>query len=155
MKTPKILPWLARRAGVSDSRAELLWRAACLQAASTTGEQDGSHYWGEVQVRLLDLLARERWRNHPPLTWPWLLAQSALEGYSRLATGWLRPINVVVSSRQMDRGGAVRRLPGTHHPGPASTALAILALTWSPLLAGGRLRPELWRSNQQRPHTMP
>lgn len=155
MKTPKILPWLARRARVTDSRAELLWRAACLQAAAATGEQNGSRYWGEVQVRLLDLLARERWRNHPPLAWPWLLAQSALEGYSRLATGWLRPINAVVSSRQMDRGGAVRRPPETDHPSPASAALVILALAWSPLLAGGRMRPDWWRSNQQRPHRVP
>lgn len=93
MKAPKILPWLARRAGISDSRAELLWRAVCVQAAANTGEHDGSRYLGEAQQRLLDLLARERWHSQPALTWPWLLAQSALDGYFRLAGGWLAPLN--------------------------------------------------------------
>lgn len=106
MKTPKILPWLARRAGVSDSRAELLWRAACLQAASITGEQDGAHYWEAVQERLLDLLARERWRTHSPFVWPWLLTQGALEGYSRMVTRWLRPINMLASPGHIGKTGA-------------------------------------------------
>ncbi len=106
MKTPKILPWLARRAGVSDSRAELLWRAACLQAASMTGEQDSSRYWGAAQERLLDLLACERWRTHPPFAWPWLLAQTALEGYSRMVTRCLRPIDVLVALGQVGKTGA-------------------------------------------------
>ena len=105
MKTPKILPWLARRAGVSDSRADLLWRAACLQAASITGEQDSSRYWSTAQERLLDLLARERWRTHPPFAWPWLLAQSALEGYLRILGRCLRPIDVVALPGQMGRSG--------------------------------------------------
>lgn len=106
MKTPKVLPWLARRAGVNDSRAELLWRAACLQAASMTGEHDGSRYWGAAQERLLDLLARERWRTHPPFAWPWLLAQSALEGYSRIITRCLRPFDFLVSPGPITRTGS-------------------------------------------------
>ncbi len=108
MKTPKILPWLARRAGVSDSRAELLWRVACLQAKSLTGEQDSPRYWEAAQRRLQDLLAHERWRTHPPIVWPWLLAQTALEGYSRLASGWLRPIDFLALSGQTRRSATVR-----------------------------------------------
>ena len=56
MKTPKILPWLARRTGVSDERAEDLWRAACQQATALTGERDGPCYWGAAVQTLLDLL---------------------------------------------------------------------------------------------------
>lgn len=108
MKTPKILPWLARRAGVSDGRAELLWRVACLQAAALTGEHDSPRYWEAAQRRLQDLLAYERWRNHPPIAWPWLLAQTALEGYSRLASRWLRPIDLRVPSGQPHRSAIVR-----------------------------------------------
>lgn len=106
MKTPKVLPWLARRAGVSDSRAALLWRAACLQAASMTGQQDSSRYWGAAQERLLDLLARERWRTHPPFAWPWLLAQTAVEGYSRMLTRYMRPIDALASPGQLGKTGA-------------------------------------------------
>ena len=96
MKAPKILPWLAHRAGISDSRAELLWRGACVQAAATTGQHEGSRYFSEAQQCLLDLLNRERWHSQPALTWPWLLAQSALDGYFRLASGWLAPLNAAV-----------------------------------------------------------
>ena len=100
MKAPKILPWLAHRAGISDRRAELLWRAACVQAAANTGEHDGSRYLSEAQQRLLDLLNRERWHSQPALTWPWLLAQSALDGYFRLSSGWLAPLNAAVVAGQ-------------------------------------------------------
>lgn len=71
-----------------------------------TGEQDSSRYWATVQERLLDLLARERWRTHPPFAWPWLLAQTALEGYSQMVTRCLRPIGVLISPGQIGKTGA-------------------------------------------------
>lgn len=71
-----------------------------------TGEQDSSRYWATVQERLLDLLARERWRSHPPFAWPWLLAQTTLEGYSRIVTRCLRPIDILVSSGEIGKTGA-------------------------------------------------
>ncbi|MBK8120108.1 MAG: hypothetical protein IPK39_13770 [Sulfuritalea sp.] len=71
-----------------------------------TGEQDSSRYWATVQDRLLDLLARERWRSHPPFAWPWLLAQTAVEGYSRMVTRCLRPIGVLISPGQIGKTGA-------------------------------------------------
>jgi len=40
MKTSMILPWLASRAGVSDRRAEELWRVACPQAEEFAGERE-------------------------------------------------------------------------------------------------------------------
>ena len=37
MKTPKLLPWQARKAGVSLERAEALWRKAVREATADTG----------------------------------------------------------------------------------------------------------------------
>ena len=37
MKTPKLLPWYARKAGVSLERAEALWRKAVREATLETG----------------------------------------------------------------------------------------------------------------------
>lgn len=116
MKTPKLLPWLARKAGVSDNRAQMLWRAACLQAASITGQREGSLYWETAQRRLLDLLARERWRVNPPFVWPWLLAQSSLEGYAKILNLWLSPAPTPGRRRQRQPG------PGTGAAGRAQAA---------------------------------
>lgn len=93
MKAPKILPWLASRAGVSEIRSEVLWDEACRQTTSITGERDTSFYWGSTQRILLNLLAAERWRTCHPLAWPWLLMQRGLEGWSRLAGRWPSPAN--------------------------------------------------------------
>lgn len=88
MKTPMVLPWLARRAGVSDGRAEELWLAACRQAALMTGEQDTPCYWGAVQQILLDLLENERWQACALFAWPWLLMHGSLRHYCLLARRW-------------------------------------------------------------------
>lgn len=91
MKTPKILPWLAHRTGVSDERAEDLWRAACQQATALTGEGDGPCYWGAAVQTLLDLLEAERWKAGTAFVWPWLLLQYGIEQWSLLARRWLAP----------------------------------------------------------------
>ena len=37
MNSPKLLPWYARKAGVSLDRAEALWRKAVREATAETG----------------------------------------------------------------------------------------------------------------------
>jgi hypothetical protein len=46
MKAPKILPWIARKAGISDELALKLWRRAISEAEYLTGKTEGSEYWG-------------------------------------------------------------------------------------------------------------
>jgi len=64
MKTnPKILPWLAHKAGITERRAEILWHAACRHAAHATGETETPAYWQAAMDRLLELVAAERLRE--------------------------------------------------------------------------------------------
>ena len=59
MKTPMILPWLARKAGVSDARAEKLWADALRYATVKTGWVGTSEYWRVAVERVVELLERE------------------------------------------------------------------------------------------------
>jgi hypothetical protein len=82
MKAPKILPWIARKTGISDELALKLWRRAAGEAAQLTGEIDGSEYWGLATERFIEL-AEEESNNPlvfgtpgnlapaPHLTWMW------------------------------------------------------------------------------------
>jgi len=63
IRAPKILPWLAHKAGIGDHRAEVLWRAAERHAAARTGETDTSAYWQAAMDRLLELIAAESLRE--------------------------------------------------------------------------------------------
>jgi hypothetical protein len=65
MKTtpPKILPWLAHKAGISERRAEILWHAAQRHAAHATGETETPAYWAAAMDRLLELVAAESLRE--------------------------------------------------------------------------------------------
>lgn len=58
---PMILPWLARKAGISDRRAEVLWRAAQRHAASRRPAAT-PEYWQMAMDRLLELVAAEALR---------------------------------------------------------------------------------------------
>lgn len=60
---PKLLPWLARKAGISADRAEILWRAARRYAASHVGATETSDYWKTAMDRLLELIAAEALRE--------------------------------------------------------------------------------------------
>jgi hypothetical protein len=60
MKTPKILPWIARRAGLSEPRVEELWREALYYATEQTGWVGTSEYWEAAERRLLQLVEREK-----------------------------------------------------------------------------------------------
>ena len=61
--SPKILPWLAHKAGISDHHAEILWHAAQRHAAHATGETETPAYWAAAMDRLLELVAAERLRE--------------------------------------------------------------------------------------------
>lgn len=60
---PKILPWLAHKAGISERRAEILWHAAQRHAAHVAGEVDTAAYWHAAMDRLLELVAAESLRE--------------------------------------------------------------------------------------------
>jgi hypothetical protein len=59
MKTPKMLPWLARKAGISDTRAEALWAEAIVCATERTGWVGTSEYWKVAADRLIELIELE------------------------------------------------------------------------------------------------
>jgi hypothetical protein len=62
-RTPKILPWLAHKAGISLSRAETLWHTARCHAETLTGEADTPAYWQAAMDHLLELVAAESLRE--------------------------------------------------------------------------------------------
>ncbi|MGB0127998.1 MAG: hypothetical protein WBP72_10195 [Rhodocyclaceae bacterium] len=59
MKTPKILPWLARKAGISDQRAEQLWGDALRHATRTTEWVGTPEYWTVAMDKLNELIDAE------------------------------------------------------------------------------------------------
>jgi len=97
-KTPKILPWLARKAGISDARAAELWRDAEHWAARRA-EAGSSAYFKLAVDRLLELAAAESLREDAAsFGWrPWARAQArvwavsmqvAQEAATFSARGW-------------------------------------------------------------------
>jgi hypothetical protein len=60
---PKILPWLAHKAGIPLSRAEFLWQEALCHAHSATGETETPAYWKSAMDRLYELVAAEGLRE--------------------------------------------------------------------------------------------
>lgn len=73
VNAPMILPWLARKWGVSDARALKLWEAACRDAEATTGERGSPRYWGIAKERLLDRLDMEVVASYPATEMPWIM----------------------------------------------------------------------------------
>jgi hypothetical protein len=66
MKTPKMLPWLARRHGVPAEKAEEMWAEALRHATAKTGWIGTSDYWQAAVDHLVDSLEAES-RLKPPL----------------------------------------------------------------------------------------
>jgi hypothetical protein len=60
---PKIMPWLAHKAGIPLSRAETLWQAARRHAEIVTGEAETPAFWNAAMDRLLELVAAESLRE--------------------------------------------------------------------------------------------
>ncbi len=76
-KTPKLLPWLAKKAGITERRATTLWHqaerwAACRAAAGS------SDYFKLAVDHLLELIAAESLRaDAASFGWrPWARAQA-------------------------------------------------------------------------------
>lgn len=59
MKSPKILPWIARRAGISDALALKLWRRAAGEAEEICGCCDSSDYFELAIERFIHLVEDE------------------------------------------------------------------------------------------------
>ncbi len=59
MKTPKLVPWYAAKAGVSLDRAEALWRKAVRKATADTGWVATPEYWDATMKNFRALLAEE------------------------------------------------------------------------------------------------
>lgn len=79
MKAPMILPWVAKRAGISEELALKLWRRAASEAEYLVGRADGSEYWGLALERFISLaedeakndLSASNLTGGPRLTWWW------------------------------------------------------------------------------------
>jgi hypothetical protein len=78
MNAPKILPWIARKAGISDELALKLWRRALSEAEYICGKAEGSKYWGLTVERFLSIVEDEVGRPieygltpAPRLSWMW------------------------------------------------------------------------------------
>ena len=78
MKAPKILPWIARKAGISDELALKLWRRAASEAEYLTGKSVGSEYCGLAVERFLGIVEDEVGQTPqygltpaPKISWMW------------------------------------------------------------------------------------
>ncbi len=78
MKAPKILPWIARKAGISDELALKLWRRAASEAEYLTGKAEGSEYCGLAVERFLSIVEDEVGQAPqygltpaPQISWMW------------------------------------------------------------------------------------
>jgi hypothetical protein len=102
--SPKILPWLASKAGITLHRAETLWQVALQHAETVTGETDTPAFWRAAMDCLLEQVAAESlredaasfgWRNWTRLNKR--LWQSPLQVIDALA------LNVTRGWRQMQQ----------------------------------------------------
>lgn len=75
MRTPKLLPWYAHKAGVPLERAEFLWRKAVRNATADTGWVGNSEYWGATIDEFRRLLEAEQATLCTPLGSPILRSQ--------------------------------------------------------------------------------
>lgn len=78
MNPPKILPWIARKAGISDELALKLWRRAVSEAEMITGKIEGSDFWSLTVKRFLAIVECEATTGErntltpaPQLSWMW------------------------------------------------------------------------------------
>ncbi len=60
MNRPMILPWIARRAGISDKHAESLWSEALALARKTAGPTEDSEFWEAAETYLHEGIKREQ-----------------------------------------------------------------------------------------------
>lgn len=60
MKTPKMLPWLARKVGLSDAIVESLWAEAVRHASRETDGLDSGQHASIAVARLLELVEAKK-----------------------------------------------------------------------------------------------
>jgi len=98
LRTPKLLPWLAKKAGISEHRAAALWLASERWAERRAAPGSSAYYKLAVD-RLLELAAAESLREDAAsFGWrPWARAQArfwavsmqvAQEASALMARGW-------------------------------------------------------------------
>lgn len=101
MKTPKLLPWYARKAGISLERATALWRKAVREATAETGWVGNSEYWGATMSAFQRLLEEEKQSFCHPTVTPlvrsqnrlWRLPLTAMEDVmSAVSANWQRHV---------------------------------------------------------------
>jgi hypothetical protein len=97
-----MLPWLARKAGISEHRAEVLWHAAQRYAAFNTGETETPAYWKAAMDRLLELIAAESLREDA--------ASFGLRPLSRLQARALQPSLALLDALALSSARAWRVL---------------------------------------------
>ena len=67
---PKILPWLAKEAGIPSDRAEALWVAALRDARRDRALAESPEYWKSAVDHLLERIAAESMvRRAAPFGW--------------------------------------------------------------------------------------
>ena len=102
MKTPKLLPWYARKAGIPTERATVLWHKAVREATAETGWVGNSEYWGEAMNNFLRLLEEEQGSFCTARVTPLVRSQNRLlrlpltameDFYSAVAANWQRALN--------------------------------------------------------------
>jgi len=79
MKAPKILPWIAHKAGISEELALKLWRRAAGEAEVLTGSCDCPDYYRLAMERFIDyaeaegghLVVREAANQPTCVSWLW------------------------------------------------------------------------------------
>ena len=74
MKAPKLLPWIAKRAGLDEALALKLWRRAAGEAALIVGNHDGSDFFRLSMERFISLVEEEAGRcplTGSNVTWMW------------------------------------------------------------------------------------
>jgi hypothetical protein len=102
MKAPKLLPWIARKAGIPDELALKLWRRAAAEAEHAVGDAQSSDYFAALMDRFLTLVEAESGTSPLPqpeqTAWIWryqrrmtahslTAAQSASRWWHNLARG--------------------------------------------------------------------
>jgi len=99
-KSPMLLHWFARKAGIPKARAEELWHEALCYATDKTGWIGTSEYWDVAETRLHKLIEREKHNCLPtPEISPWVRLQSRIAHLPLLAAEswslvWVRMLSV-------------------------------------------------------------
>ncbi|HSG23074.1 MAG TPA: hypothetical protein VLA64_08975 [Azonexus sp.] len=59
MNLPKLLPWIARKAGIDDGLAGCLWQAAASESERMHGGRDSAAFCATAMNRFIELINNE------------------------------------------------------------------------------------------------